>query len=122
MRTDAASTHRSHGTMKRRLRKKKRLGEFQELGFEVTFQPLRTLPESEREERIWEFLGKAIEANELMAGGGLNDPVSLFVTSAKRRGTASEQQRSAVREWLAAQSWIESVEVGPLVDACYEHD
>ncbi len=102
--------------MKKRLRKKRRLGEFQELGFEVTFECNAALAE----EVLGAFIDGAIEANGLAAGGGGADLQSFFVTSARRRCSANEMQRAAVESWLTANSRVLKSAVGPLRDAWYD--
>lgn len=108
--------------MNRRLRKKKRLGEFQELGFEVTYSLPQGTSQEERVTFLWSFLEEAAEANGLLAGGGGSDPAHFFVVSAKRRGSATEEQRIAVSEWLAKNPRVAAFNVGPLRDAWHGWD
>lgn len=99
--------------MKKRLRKKRRLGEFQELGFEVTFE----CDEAHTEELLGAFIDGAIEANGLVAGGGGAELLDFFVTSARRRGSANETQREVVASWMPADPRVLKSAVGPLWDA-----
>lgn len=108
--------------MKRRLRKKKHLGEFQEMGFAVRYRVASHVPELEREELLWKFITEAVEPNGLAAGGGGREEHSFFVVSAKNRASATEDQRLAIRRWLAACPDIAESEVGPLRDAWYGLD
>lgn len=101
-------------TRSRRLRKKLHVDEFRELGFHLRFafaehvDPLARL-------RFWDaFLAEAIEARKLTYGGAETG----FV--AAERGSATEDDRRHVREWLAARAEPGVVEVGPLVDAWYD--
>jgi uncharacterized protein YggL (DUF469 family) len=103
----------------RRLRKKKRVGEFQKLGFEVTYGLPDDWSAERREEFLWQFLERAIEANDLEAGGGGSNPSNFFVVSAPTRRSATNGQREAVKEWLSHQSAVTLAEVGPLRDAWY---
>ncbi|MDM4770840.1 50S ribosome-binding protein YggL [Solimonas sp. SE-A11] len=103
--------------MKRRLRKKKRLGEFQELGFGISFTPAAPLSENERAALLWAFIEHAIEANGLNAGGGGLSSMEFFVTSAMRRGSATDAQRDAVQAWLRSRTDVSAFTVGQLVDA-----
>jgi uncharacterized protein YggL (DUF469 family) len=103
----------------RRLRKKKRVGEFRELGFEVTYRVPDDWSAERREEFLWQFLEHAIEANDLEAGGGGSNPLNFFVVSAQSRGSATNGQREAVKGWLSQQSVVTLTEVGPLRDAWY---
>lgn len=98
----------------RRLRKKLRIGEFQELGFGVTI----TLREGLDEARLtvfWDdFIREAIERNGLAYGGGM----SGFVTTLGL-GSATVSHQEAVLTWLRARSEVQSAVVGPLIDAWY---
>ena len=98
----------------RRLRKKLRLGEFQEVGFEVTI----TLHEGLDETRLtafWDdFIREAIERNGLAYGGG----ISGFVTSVGL-GSATVSQQEAVLTWFRERSEVQSADVGLLIDAWY---
>ena len=108
--------------MNRRLRKKKRVGEFQELGFEVTYRVPDDWSDERREEFLWQFLERAIEANDLEAAGGGGNPWNFFVGSAQSRVSATNAQREAVKGWLSHQSAVTLGEVGPLRDAWYGWD
>jgi uncharacterized protein len=105
--------------MKKRLRKKKHLKEFQELGFTAKYTARGDLSEEEKDDLLWAFLEHAIEANNLLAGGGGGNSVELFVTTAKIRGSVTEEQRMAVLEWLKGEPRIASFGVGRLMDAWY---
>ncbi len=56
--------------MKKRLRKKLRRGEFQELGFEVRFRAVDDLSDEAFDNVADAFISQAIEANGLICGGG----------------------------------------------------
>lgn len=102
----------SHRKRSRRLRKKLRVGEFQELGFEVSFQLRPGLSEEERD-KFWEsFILDGIERNELIFGGGTDGFVAL-----PHRGSATDAHRDIIRSWLSARPEVASVVIGPLVDA-----
>jgi len=96
----------------RRLRKKLRVGEFQEFGFEVSFKLRDGLGENPLDAFWDEFILEAIEGNGLAFGGSTNG----FVCAAGR-GSAHESHRESVRSWLAARPEVESVSTGPLIDA-----
>ncbi len=96
-----------------RLRKKLRLGEFQQLGFETLLRFRPELTDAEQAAFFDAFLAEAIEASGLTFGGweaGFVAPV---------QGSASEAQREAVRAWLAARPELAEFAVGPLIDAWY---
>ena len=97
----------------RRLRKKLHLGEFQELGFEVSITLKPNLGIGDLDRFLDEFILDAIEKNELAFGGGTKGG---FITMWKR-GSASEAHRAIVENWLSQRQEVVSVTVGPLVDA-----
>ena len=104
--------------MRRRLRKKKRLGEFQELGFEINFHFPHGLATEEQDELLDEWIIQAIERNDLAFGGGFGNGVcNGFITVAKSRGSATEQHRHAVEAWLKTNPKVLSFTMGSLVDA-----
>ncbi len=106
--------------MRKRLRKKKHLREFQELGFFLSFTFPERLSIQERETLLDGFIRDAIEANGLQfGGGGPNNTCEGFVALDKKRGSTTEKHRQAVAEWLEKQPQVVSCEVGPLVDAWY---
>ena len=92
--------------MKKRLRKKRRLGEFREFGFEVEF----TADESVLDEFI-----DMIEENNLQSGiGGLETWEG--VVQGDWRQSVTEQQREIVRQWLMNHPKIQAVKAGEFVD------
>lgn len=106
------SAHRS-----RRLRKKLRLAEFQQLGFPVEFRLAPDLTEAQIDAFCDAFIADAIEANALMFGGG----ESGYVCAISRR-SASDVNRIQVQSWLAARPEVISVSIGELEDAWYGPD
>lgn len=99
----------------RRLRKKLHLGEFQQLGFEVSITLKPDLGIDALDRLLDEFILDAIEKNELAFGGGTDGG---FITTWKR-GSASEAHRAAVESWLSQRPEVVSITLGPLVDAWY---
>lgn len=98
--------------MKKRLRKKLRLREFQEMGFRVKFN--LNLPDTdEAPVAFWRELVVAIEANNLLMGGGINE---FFVCTNSRR-SATDADREAIETWLHQQPEVSAINVSPLVDA-----
>jgi uncharacterized protein len=105
----------------KRIRKKLHLGEFQELGFKLSFHFSPDLPTDERNQLIENFIHEAIEANGLQfGGGGSQNSWDGFVTLDAKRGSATELHREKVGEWLKANPKILEYEVGALTDAWYE--
>ena len=99
----------------RRLRKKLHLGEFQQLGFEVSISLKPNIGVADVDQFLDEFILDAIEKNDLAFGGGSDGG---FITTWKR-GSASEEHRAIVDAWLKRRQEVVSVTVGPLVDAWY---
>ena len=104
--------------MKKRLRKKQRVGEFRQMGFEVRFKVRDVVPDS-RLDAFWDnFISEAVEANGLMCAGGCGREWDLFVTPAGR-ATATDTHRARVETWLRDRNDVEQIEIGDLQDAWY---
>jgi uncharacterized protein YggL (DUF469 family) len=103
----------------KRQRKKKHVGEFQELGFLVEAEVVGAFGEAERDAFIDRFLEEAVEANGLAFGGGLNADFSGFVVAEKAYAAVDENHRALIAAWLNSQSNLKNVVVGPLRDAWY---
>lgn len=102
--------------MNKRIRKKHRIGEFQELGFELAFRFAETMDPATADAVIEQFLAEAIAANDLaFFGSGLHSVDGTAISAL--RGSVSPAQRDTVDAWLAARSEVESHTVGPLSDA-----
>ena len=101
--------------MKRRLRKKRRLGEFAEFGFNLRFTMSPSLSTEDRNGLIDAFIGE-IERLGLNFGGGGSDDWDGFV-ALTGRGTATEEHRSAILVWCNAHPDIQNPVAGKLVDA-----
>ncbi len=102
--------------MNKRIRKKHRLGEFQELGFELSFNMPAAMDPAAADEVVEEFLAEAIAANDLaFFGSGLHSVNGTVISGV--RGSVTSEQRDGVDAWLAARSEVESHTVGPLSDA-----
>ena len=104
--------------MKKRLRKKLRRGEFQELGFEACVRFDAELSE-EAWFAFWDRMVDFVEARGLAFGGG--GPLSDWCVFVARsgRGSATDEDRAALREWLQKQPEVEEAALGDLVDANY---
>lgn len=98
-----------------RLRKKLHIGEFQEFGF--SFEAV--LDESYSSEQIEQacdaLLGEIVEPRGLGMGGWL----SSAYFQKMGRGSATDEDREALRAWLEARPEIRSVCIGPLTDGWY---
>ena len=99
--------------MRRRLRKKKRVGEFQEFGVELEIV-LRAGVDLDA--FLDDFLRDAVEANGLaFGGGGRGNRLSGFLELGRRDTCQSILEKVAA--WLAAENRIEKFTVGEPVDA-----
>ena len=101
----------------RRLRKKLRVREFQELGCELEFEflPELGLTFDEALEEWIEF----VESKDWVFGGGGNvrgTTIEGFVARAGR-GTLKEEDRLLAEQWLSEKKWVKSFHVGSLKDA-----
>lgn len=102
--------------MRKRVRKKLRLGEFQEMGFKVAWS-FREGTEKEEIFGFWErFIDEAIEARNLAYGGGGGLRWEGFVARAGR-GSASDEDREFLESWLANEPLVDEPAIGELVDA-----
>lgn len=97
------------------MRKKRRLGEFREFGFELAF----TLPVELSESQVlgfWDEVIDEVESRNLRVGGASGHRWDVYVTRAAR-GSATEEDREALRAWLERHSLVSEVRVGELTDA-----
>lgn len=99
----------------RRLRKKLRVGEFQELGFETQVKLTGSYTPEEQESLVEALLLGVIEPRSLSFTGWLKGG---FVAH-RGRVSATEDDRESVRQWLLSRPEVESVVIGPLIDAWY---
>lgn len=110
--------------LNRRQRKKLRVGEFQELVFEVRIcfhEPM----ENSALDGFMDELFDLVESRRL-AVGGLGGRLPLLETdgviSAWERGSPTEEDRQAVLDWLQRQPEVATAEVGAFVDGWYGWD
>ena len=102
--------------MKKRLRKKLRLAEFRQFGFEVSFSLSGHHTEAEIDQFLDSFILDVIEPRGLLCGGGGNQNWSFFVHPDSRQ-SASEDDREYILRPLRDYSAVSDPQVGPLVDA-----
>ena len=105
--------------MRRSLRKKRRVGEFQEFGFDATYTPATELSAYDCDKLLEAFIEQAIEANGLACGGGGFVRMEFFVTRMKRRRSATDADRRIVQNWLESRADVVSFNIGGLRDAWY---
>lgn len=108
--------------MNKRLRKKKRVGEFKELGFELRGDLCPGLAGADLDAFV-DRLIDVVEARKLAFGGGAgrDDKLDGFVTR-MGRGSATEDDRAAIIAFLAGDAAVVRHEVGALRDAWYGWD
>ena len=84
--------------MKKRLRKKKHIGEFQEFGFDIKLdlKPNYSLMESEL---LYDELIELIERENLLFGGGASGG---FITAIK--GSVSDANKTAIEHWIKSKN------------------
>ncbi len=106
--------------MRRRLRKKRRVGEFREDCFELSFQLDPSLRPHAIEEVIDAFIAM-IESYGLQYGGGGWIEWSGIVQG-PCRGSATDADRELVLNWLREHPGIVHASAGSLRDAWYGWD
>lgn len=99
----------------RRLRKKLHLGEFKELGFAFESKFSTPLTIEKEDALVDSFLSEVVEPRSLALGGWITGGFIAFYG----RGSATEEDRESVRDWLMARSELSDVRVEPLSDAWY---
>jgi uncharacterized protein YggL (DUF469 family) len=98
----------------RRIRKKLRVDEFQELGFDVAWQLKEGINGEELDAFISKFFAEAIQPNEL-GFGGEGDTLWHGLICTQALGSCTEEHRTAVEKWLTANG-ATSVAVSDLYD------
>ncbi len=105
----------------RRLRKKLRVDEFQELGFEIEIQ---ASDNADIEVLVGKWLIEVMDNNGMMFGGGCDEGegwIRGFVTK-RGGGTLTEEHRTIVKDWLASRQKVKEFETKPLRDAWHGWD
>jgi uncharacterized protein len=106
--------------MRRRLRKKKRMGEFRELGFEVCADLRTGLSAADFDTFLDQWI-VAVEARRLGFGGGGGYEQGKFEGFVVRlgRGSATDDDRAALGDFLDGAAAVVRHEVLELRDAWY---
>lgn len=103
--------------MRKRLRKKKRVGEFTELCFELRADLRDGLANAELGEFV-DRLIDAVEARQLaFSGGAGRDHKLAGVVTREGRGSATEADRAALAAFLDHDASVVQHEIGKLQDA-----
>ncbi|MBW1787097.1 MAG: DUF469 family protein [Deltaproteobacteria bacterium] len=108
--------------MNKRLRKKKRLGEFREFGFKAGFRFSDQLTTEARNHLLEKFIKEAIEKNGLQyGGGGGGNEWNGFVALNKLRGSTRQRHRKAVERWFIHEAAVKEYYLTDMIDAWYGH-
>ena len=99
--------------MKKRLRKKKHLGEFAEWGRQLVIMRNR---KDGFEEFLDAFIEEAIESNGCYCGGGGNEDKLEVVVELGRRSDDPDARLNRITAWLHARPDVESWKVGEEFD------
>lgn len=103
--------------LKRRLRKKYHLGEFQEFGFEVIVNFKKGTGEIQFD-KFWNEFIDEIEKNKLMCGGGGDyNSWQVFLTSEKKFTSPTISDKEIIKVFLENYLDVKSFEIGELKDA-----
>ena len=102
--------------MRRRLRKKRRVAEFTQLGFNVRYSVRENMSPEALDDLLDRFILEAIEANGLLCGGGGGPVEWHFLAYPQGRRSASEADASLVGEWLKEQEAISGFSLGSFED------
>jgi uncharacterized protein YggL (DUF469 family) len=101
--------------MRKRLRKKRRFGEFQELEFPIAFRLKSSLRAVQVDEFIRELVAAAERRELVFLGSG--DVEWYGAVTRSGRGSPTEEDQQFLHDLLAADARVEAVNVGPLRDA-----
>lgn len=105
--------------MKKRLRKKYRVGEFRELCFEFSFDYKGDVTAPECETFLHAFVCDCIEANGLNCEGNMTDEGCNIIAKAIDPTKTTEEQRTAVKTWLESREDVVINSFSELTDAWY---
>lgn len=103
--------------LKKRLRKKHHLGEFQEFGFEIFTELKPDLSENDFDKFLDDFIDE-IENEKLSFGGGGNREIwQGFVTSDEKYTSPTEEQKEKIQKWLESRDEVGDIKIGEFRDA-----
>jgi len=101
--------------MNKRLRRKKHVGEFQELGFELSCNVELKHDDPEFDNWCDDFIAMIESYGLICGGGGLPSDWEVFI--ARHKGSVTEKERDAVSDWLKENKHVKNFEVKNLIDA-----
>lgn len=106
--------------MKKRLRKKKHIGDFQELGFSLSFMMKPGISQAELEVFAEVFLTQTFETNSLcfVGTGDLLKWDGLVMTT--EVGMVTEEQRQSMISWLEKNDIVGDIDASELLDVWYD--
>lgn len=106
--------------LNRRQRKKLRVGEFQELAFEMDISFKAPLDDAAYESFIHAFIDTAEARGLLLGAFGGKLPIARTdgLVSADK-GSCTEEDRATLTAWLLARAEVASASAGPLRDGWY---
>jgi uncharacterized protein YggL (DUF469 family) len=98
----------------RRIRKKLRVDEFQEFGFDVAWQLAEGISSEELDTFIDNFFSGVIQPNNLSFGGE-GDTLWHGLICTQKLGSCTEEHKTSVEKWLT-DNGATSVTLSPLYD------
>jgi len=98
--------------MKKRLRRKKHIGEFAEFGRQLI---IKRNQKQGLDQFLDDFIEEAIEANGCFCGGGSDDKLGVVIELG-RRSQNPEEKLEKIIKWVQSRSDVETYQVGPEFD------
>ena len=102
--------------MRKRLRKKKHLGEFAEWGIPIAIRRNR---KEDFDRFLDDFIGQAVEGNDCYFGGGGNEDRLEGVIELGKKSNNPEDRMKKVIEWIEAREDVKKYAAGKLTDLWY---
>lgn len=105
--------------MKKRLRKKRHVGEFREYAFRLDIKLNVGYPSPEFEKFVDDFILDCIEGQGMSCSGSLGETCEQIIEAQDAR-TTNQQHIDAVKTWMEKCPAVESFTLGELKDAWYD--
>ena len=103
--------------MRKRLRKKKHLGEFKE--WCVTVE-VHLDPEVDYQAFLDDWIERAIEGNQCQFGGGGKSPLLEGIIQLGMASHGPQECLTEIRDWLEQHPAVQEYQFGPLIDCWYD--